>query len=218
MQQHETTSIYTLFSARRTAGMAPHMILEELGVPYRLEEISLDQPRSAEYLAMNPTGKVPALRVEGMGTLFESAAISMFLADRHPEANLAPEAGQDQRALYYQWMLYLASTVEPVYFLYHYPARHTTNLEHGDELRERAVQRFPEVWQVVEDALARGGPYLLGDRFTACDIFAFMLVCWSGPAEDLCQRFSSLARFVELVERRPAVQRAMRHHQRGERA
>jgi glutathione S-transferase len=213
MHTHEIASIYTLFSARRTAGMAPHMILEEIGVPYRLEMISLDEPRSAEYLAINPTGKVPALRVEGTGTLFESAAISMFLADRHPEANLAPDPAEHQRALYYQWMFYLASTVEPLYFLYHYPERHTINLEHGDELRERAIQRFPEVWRVVDDALAKRGPYLLGDRFTACDIFAFMLARWSGPADDLCQQFSSLATCVHLVDSRPAIERAMRHHQ-----
>src|SRR5690606_5826722 len=100
-------------------------------------------------------------------------------------------------------------------FLFHYPGRHTTNLDHAEELRERARQRFPEVWKLVDDALAERGPYLLGERFSVCDVFAFMLADWSGPAEDICRRFSRVARLVELVGSRPAVQRAMRHHQRS---
>src|SRR5688572_4301937 len=104
----------TLYYAKLTRSMRPHWLLEEIGAPYRLVHVDLAAGghRAAEYLEINPSGTVPAL-VDGDMSMFESAAICMYLADKYPEGRLAPAVGSPARGPYYQWMLYAAVTVEP---------------------------------------------------------------------------------------------------------
>jgi glutathione S-transferase len=104
--------MYTLYYAVTSAAFAPCMVLEEVGADYELVEvdISKEKPRDPAFLKLNPNGWVPVL-VDGDMVLHESAAIVMYLCDRHPEAGLAPPPDSALRGLYYQWLLYLADTV-----------------------------------------------------------------------------------------------------------
>src|SRR5512138_2821117 len=104
--------MYTLYYSPGAASMVVHLMLLELGVPHRLERVNLDKdvPRSAEYLRLNPRGQVPTLVVDGH-PYFESAALVMILAERHPDAGLAPLPGSERRAAWYQWFVFLASAL-----------------------------------------------------------------------------------------------------------
>ena len=106
--------MYTLYFSPGTASMAVHQLLLELGAPHELREVDLEgrEQDTPAYRALNPSGHVPVLMVDGT-PYSECAALLLLLAERHPEAGLAPPPGDPSRALFLQWMLHLANTLQP---------------------------------------------------------------------------------------------------------
>src|SRR5512141_455488 len=112
--------MYTLYYNPGAASFCVHMALIEAGADYALQLVDLDagQQREAAYLALNPSGVVPTLLIDGVAYT-EAAALLMLLADRHPDAPLAPAA--QQRAAWYQWLVHLTNSVQPMLRLWWYP-------------------------------------------------------------------------------------------------
>jgi glutathione S-transferase len=206
--------MYTLFYSPGSASMAPHAALEETGAKYALKrvEISADKPRDPEYLKLNPLGRVPTLGVAGGETIYEAAAIVMYLADRHPEAKLAPVASDPLRGLYYQWMTHLTNTLQEACLLYFYSDRYTTRPQQAPEIKDKAIERVDGIWSNLDQALGRRGPYLLGDRFSAADLYLQMLYSWYEPLDRLAARCPNVKRCVDLVVQRPAVKRMLQQN------
>src|SRR5881275_2775146 len=100
--------MYILYYSPGTASMVVHLALLEIGVPYRLERVDFGEgaQRGPAYLALNPQGVVPTLLIDGK-PVAESAALLMVLAERHPEARLAPPLGSPARNAWFQWVVYL---------------------------------------------------------------------------------------------------------------
>lgn len=201
--------MYILFYSPGSAAMAPHAVLEEIGAAHRLVRIDLQagEHRQPDYLELNPNGRVPTL-IDGSQVLFESAAICMHLADRHPEAGLAPAVGTAERGRYYQWMTFLTNTVQEALMAYFHP-----DYYHDDPAQHAAVKATAErkvgvLWERLDAALEED-PYLLGERFSAADIYLQMLARWSRNHARPATSWSSLQRTIELVRARPAVQRMM---------
>ena len=119
--------MYTLYWSPGSSAMAPHGALEESGASYELKLVNTDAGahRDPAYLKLNPNGKVPTLVVDGGFVMFESAAIAMFIADRHPEAKLAPAPGELARGHYYQWMTHLTNSMQSAMLRFYFPDRHT---------------------------------------------------------------------------------------------
>ena len=205
--------MYTLHYAPGSAAFAPHMMLEEIGADYALVEvdISKEKPRDPAFLKLNPNGWVPVLVHDDM-VLHESAAIVMYLCDRHPEAGLAPAPDDPLRGRFYQWLVYMADTLQIAYQMNYYPERHSTDPDHIPAVLDKAQERLTRVWGYIDSALDPG-PYLLGERFSACDLYVYMLATWhpKGDAAFL-PTVPKVARCIERVVQRPAVQRAMTVH------
>ncbi len=145
----------------RSSGV--HALLEELGVPYELHRLDLKagDNRRPDYLAVNPLGKVPAIRHRGE-VVTEQVAIFLYLADEYPAAGLAPAIGDPLRGPYLRWMAFYGSSFEPAVVdraTQREPAQQAMS-PYGD---------FDSVLRVLTDRLA-AGPWLLGERFTAADI------------------------------------------------
>jgi glutathione S-transferase len=146
-------------------GRIVRWMLEEVGQPYRTELLDYGTSmKSPEYLAINPMGKVPALR-HGATVVTESAAICAYLSDAFPTAGLAPPAGDRLRGPYYRWLFFGAGPVEAAW----------TNQAMGfvvpaDREKMAGYGTFTAVLNVLEDAMSRG-PYLVGERFTAADLY-----------------------------------------------
>lgn len=150
------------------AAMAPHAALAEIGLDYELVEIDRDRAQeSAAYRALNPLGVVPTL-VDGDEVLTESAAILLTLADRYPEARLAPA----DRTLYYRWLVFMTNTVQPAFLRYFYPERYGT-----EAVSVRAAVELQELFAIIERQL-EGREWLVADHRTAADLFLFMLTRW----------------------------------------
>ena len=160
----------TLFTNPQSRGRIARWMLEEVGAPYRTEVIEYGPPmKSADYLAINPMGKVPAIRHRGT-VVTEAAAICAYLADAFPEAGLAPPAGE--RGTYYRWLLFAAGPVEAA----------TTNRYLGFEVpadREAMVGygTYERMIDTLEQAVAEH-PYIAGEHFSAADVYVGSHVGW----------------------------------------
>ncbi len=159
--------------------MVVHLALLEIGAPYRLQlvDFSAAAQRDPHYLELNPHGTVPTLLIDGK-PLTESAALLMILADRHPEAHLAPALGTAERDAWYQWIVYLSNTLAATYRFWFYPADLGAT-EHTAMVREALQHKIEGVWDRLEAHLSTNGPYLLGPRFSGADLLLTMLMRWS---------------------------------------
>ena len=152
----------TLYHAAPSRSSIVHWMLEEVGEPYDVELLSLKNGdnRKADYLKVNPMGKVPALS-DGDATLAEAAAICAYVAERYPEAKLAPALGDPLRAKYLYWLFFAPGCIEPAM------VQVATKIEMSSVAAGWGdAQR---VFDVLEDALTRG-PWILGENFSAADV------------------------------------------------
>jgi glutathione S-transferase len=200
----------TLYYYPGNASMAPHMVLEEIGQPFalRLVDRSKDAQKDPEYLRLNPNGLIPVL-VDGDLVLFESAAICLHLADRHPESRLAPALGTAARAHFYKWLIHLTNTVQAELVTYFYPERMADDATAVAQVKAHAEARIGAMLDRIEASLAASGPYLLGDSFSAADLYLFMPGRWTRGFANPARNRPALRRLLDRVVERPAVQRVL---------
>ncbi|WP_422011445.1 glutathione S-transferase family protein [Roseateles sp.] len=188
------------------ASFAPHLLLEEMGIPYTLREVDRanNAHKSPEYLKLNPNGLIPTL-VDGDLVLYETAAILMHLADCHP--GFAPAPGTPQRAQYYKWMVWLTNTLQAMLIHYFYPDRMATD---AAEVKARAEAQVAPMLDQLDAELARhGGDWFLGAHFTAVDPLVFMLCRWTRMQARPAKTRPALGAYLKRVLDRPATQRVV---------
>ncbi|MFN8222227.1 MAG: glutathione S-transferase N-terminal domain-containing protein [Gaiellales bacterium] len=157
-----------------SAAVAPHAALAEAGADYELVRAVRDDDGRAtsEYLALNPSGRVPTLE-DGALVLTESAGIVVHVADRFPDAALLPPLGTDERSDALRWLFWLTNTVQPTMLHVLYPERYGTA---GVEAQARAdaAVLFDRV-----DAHLAGRDWLVGEARSGADLFLFMVTRWA---------------------------------------
>ncbi|MEM7044167.1 MAG: glutathione S-transferase family protein [Pseudomonadota bacterium] len=199
---------YALYYAPGSAALGVRVILEEIGAQYELIQttIDMDKPRPAEQLALNPNGWVPVL-IWDADAMYECAAITIFLCDRHPEAGLAPAAGEPERGLFLQTLVYFSSSVQNAFQLDYYPERFADTPAEEPSAQRRGRRRLRETWQVIDDQIG-DSEWMLGDKFSAADIYLFMLTTWLKPSrgQPSVDEFPNVKRVANAVMARPSVQ------------
>lgn len=158
--------MYKLFYYPRNASWAPHLLLEEMGVNYELVLVDRksNAQKSKEYLALNPTGRIPTL-VDDDLVIFESAAICLYLCDENPQTNLIPKVGDPLRAKLFQWLFYLNTTVQSELMVYFYPSKHTTALDTTGSIIEAQEARITEMIELLDREL-EGKEFLISDSIS----------------------------------------------------
>ena len=190
-----------LYHAAPSRSSVVRWMLEEVGEPYDVHLLSLkngDQ-RKPEYLAINPQGKVPALRHKGVVTT-EVAAICAYLADEFPKAKLAIPAGDPKRGPYLTWLFMGPSAIEPAMMDKAFPRM---SAPPGTAIGYRDLD---QVLDVVERAVSKG-PYLMGEQFTAADVVIGAGLRWGMLFKMIPER-EALKAYVARLSQRPALQRA----------
>lgn len=203
----------TLHYAPSNASMAPHILLQELGVPFKLQRVDREhqEHKSPAYLKLNPNGLIPVL-TQGDMVLYESAAICLHLVDTHPEMGLAPALGTAARAQFYKWLVWLTNTLQPLLIHYYYPDRIVDpgNAEGAAQVKRQAEARTTALLQQLQAQLqASGGPWLLGEAYSAADPYAFMLCRWTRNFAQPARSLPALGDYLERMLARPAVQRVI---------
>jgi len=197
--------LYQLYFYPLNASMAPHFILEELKVNFEL--ITVDRKtnaqKSADYLALNPTGRIPTLIDNGVA-IFESPAICVHLAEAHPAGNLIPKIGDKNRAILFQWLMYLTNTLQAELMLYFYPQRHTTDNQGAECIVAAQEGRLNEMFELLDRELENKN-FLVGDALSVCDYFLFMLAVWADELKKPPLAYLNLARYLKTLAKREAV-------------
>jgi glutathione S-transferase len=195
------TEALTLYTNPMSRGRIARWMMEEVGQPYTVEILGYaDTMKSEAYLAINPMGKVPALK-HGDAVVTECAAICAYLADAFPDVGLAPPSGSPARADYYRWLFFAAGPVESA----------VTNKALGFELpagRERMAGygTFDHALDALEGAVT-GKAYIAGDAFSAADVYAGSQIGWGLQFGTIPARPAFVA-YWDGLKARPAHVRA----------
>ena len=188
--------------------MGVRVLLEEIGTPYELIQSTIDrtQSRPAEQIRMNPNGWVPVLTF-GEDAMYECAAITIFLCDRHPQAGLSPAPDTAERALFLQTLVYFSSSVQNAFQLDYYPDRFADTSADEASAQRRGIRRLRETWRVIDDQIDNK-QWILGNQFSAADIYLFMLTTWLNESRGhpSIDEFPNVKRIAEAARQRPAVQ------------
>jgi len=175
-------------------------MLEEIGEPYEIKLLSLKngETRQPAYLAINPMGKVPALK-DGDTAITECAAICCYLADAYSKNGLSVPIGDPERGVYLKWLFFGPSCLEPAII--------------DRSLKREGAPRTMLGWsdcETVLDVITKGiakGPYLFGDKFTAADVVIGSGLRW-GTMFELIPKTAEISAYISRLEQRPALKRA----------
>ena len=191
----------TLYHAPRSRASRFIFLLEELGAPYELAEVTIrrgDGSGALDSHNPHPHGKVPAIR-DGETVVYESAAIALYLTDKFPQAGIGPLIGDPKRGAYLTWLAYYAGVMEPAWM----SSFMKTDVPRGTA----GWVKTDEVMELVNATLSKG-PYILGDKFSAADVLiatTFKLFMGS----PLLPKTELLEAYVNRVTERPAYARGM---------
>jgi glutathione S-transferase len=191
----------TLFHATPSRSSIALWMLEEIGEPYdvKLLDLAKGDQQKPDYLAVNPMGKVPALK-HGDAVVTESAAICTYLADAFPRAGLTVPVGDPRRGVYLKWLFFGPGVLEPAVTDRAFPRKEDPRrgtLGYGD---------FDTVMNVLSKAVT-AGPFLMGEQFTAADVVIGANLRW-GMIFKLIPERKELSDYVARFQDRPAAKRA----------
>jgi glutathione S-transferase len=195
---------YVLYYSPGAASMAVHWMLIEMRVPFeaRLVDIDAGQQHDPQYRLLNPSGRVPTLVVDG-SPRHESAALLMLLAERHPEAALAPAPGSAERAAWLESMIYLANTILPAMRDWFY-ADSDGDPAGAEAVRALARRRIEQACDQLDARLADGRAYLVGGTLSTADLLAVMLMRWTRNMPRPAMGWPHLARYIRGLRALPS--------------
>jgi glutathione S-transferase len=194
------------------ASMVPHMLMEEIGLDYELvfTDRYANAHKSAAFLRLNPNGLIPTFEEDDL-VLYETAAICLHLVDRHPAARLAPAVGSADRAHFYKWLMWLATALHPALSMYLHPDKWASEPSMVTELKASAEAKVSDLLNVIDAELGKGGgPWLLGEAYSAVDPYALMLCRWSRGMPRPASSWPHFGPYARRILERPAIRRALR--------
>jgi len=200
--------MYTLYCRNTAGSMAPEALLAACGAEYKVIVLDRKPDGSFEefFHKINPKAEVPTLVLPDDSIMTESAAMMIHLADLYPQAGLAPAIGTPDRARFLRWQVFLATAVYMSDLRLFYPQRYTARPEETEGIKARALETMMQEFAIYSEALGEG-PFLLGDRMSAVDIYAAMLCTWVPDMAALFATHPNLRRMYEGVLHNEAVKR-----------
>ncbi len=198
--------MYELYGKAGSISDVIRGVLEEIGAPYKIHKIDLSagDQHQPEFRSLNPVGRIPVLIDDGQ-VISETAAIILHLLDQHPESSIAPATGAADRPVFYKWLIYIASTLQPAYSRFFYPERFTTEPEQVDGILQQVHVDLTSYWKIIDTVLANPGPFVMGRQFSALDIYLQVLASWHQPEGMIAEEFKNVDRCNRLVCDRPAL-------------
>lgn len=209
---------YILYGENGSGAFCVEAALAEARAPYTFHEISLekDEQRSPEFRAINPSGKIPALKFPSGEVVTETSALLFLLAEHHPNAGLLPPPDTPAHAQAMRWIAFMASEVYPMVEIADYPERFVFDHKGAAVLKLSAKRRIRERMETVEHAVA--GPWFLASGFSAVDIYVAMFSRWrecrsEGWREEHIPKICAIA--AAIAERPALVEIWSKHFPNG---
>lgn len=194
-----------LYFSPGACSLSPHIVLREAGLPFELEQVNLQAKKlksGGDFLEINPKGQVPVLKLDSGDILTEGPAIVQYVADQKPESGLAPKAGTLPRYHVQEWLNFITSELHKSFTPLFKP---NTPEEYAKISKENLANRF----SFLDKELGKR-QYLMGDKFTVPDAYAFTVVGWSKYKDIDLSRWPNLKGYIDRVAARPKVQEAMK--------
>jgi GST-like protein len=208
--------VYTLWGEPNSGSFMIEAALAEASEPVELVDMDLDknEQHQSNYLAVNPSGKIPALRFPDGETMTQSAAILISLAETLPSARLLPPIGAPDRRHALRWLIQIVSEIYPLIEVSDYPFRFGPPETSEVGMRSQVRTRIRERWRVVENAAADGGTFLLSG-FSAIDLAITVITRWQIGAEWLAKECPKLDRIAKVTAMREKVEPVWKRHFEG---
>jgi glutathione S-transferase len=205
--------MYKLYGRRQAGSMVVEAALEEIGAPYELVNVKRDAAKrpAPEYFGINPLGQVPSLLLPDGSIMTESAAILLYLCDKHGEAGLAPAPDSALRAPFLRWTIFLATNIYMSDLRLYYPHRYTTRPENAAEVKAAALEAMAREWKIYAEALG-AKTYSLGERFTILDVYVAMLATWNLDVPAFFRLHPNVKALYDRIVARPAIARVWQRH------
>lgn len=192
-----------LFYAPGACSLSPHIVACEAGIELELARVDLGEHKlesGADFTEINPKGYVPVLQLEGGEMLTEGPAIVQFIAEQKPDAALAPEYGTLDHYRLLEWLNYISTEVHKSFAPLFWDA--------PEEEKARARKTLRRRFKFIESRLQHD--YLMGDEFTIADAYLYVVASWLPKQQIDTDAWPRLQAFLQRMEARPAVQRALR--------
>ncbi|CAN7229083.1 glutathione S-transferase family protein [Mesorhizobium sp. LjNodule214] len=174
--------MYKLYTRPGSGGFVVEAALALAGAPFDQIDVPKKDPPDPAFLDISPLNQVPVLTLPDGSSITESAAICILLAERHPEAGLAPAAGSPARADFLRRMAFMSSALYPAILRFYYAHRYTADAEGVKAVKQAAVAEMDRGFAILDKALA-GRDWLVGERLSVADIYLIMLVAWHPDVE-----------------------------------
>lgn len=200
------------YYAPRTVSLATHIALEEVRADYeaRRLDFSATEQRSAQYLGVNPKGRVPALDT-GDGILTETPAILIYLAHTHPDANLAPVNDAFRFAKVQEFNSYLCATVHVAHAHRVRGSRWADSDDAIKAMQTKVADNMRDCFALIEQSML-AGPWVLGEQYSLCDPYLFTITSWlAGDGVDILE-FPAVNDHHARMRERPAVREVLQIH------
>ena len=205
--------MYKLYNVKAWGSMCVHFLLEEMDVPYTNIWMTPEQVADQEFRELSPLGYIPALGLSDGRTLFESAAIVSFLVTVHPDKGLAPQPGSDDYGEFLSWLHFLSTNLYIAINMGDAGNFYSRNSTEEVFLLGKSIEKCNRLWAILAKRLETEGPWLMGETYSALDIYAFMLCVFSRPKEAVVHaEFPAIAKFAQAVRARPKLKAALEAH------
>jgi len=206
--------MYTLFWSTRTAAFAPDVVLSKAGVDFTRHQVKRTHGRvdDPEFAKISPMQQIPALLMPNGHVLCESIAITLALAERHPEAGLLPPEGSEKRAFVYRWLMHMLCNIYESDLRYSYADRYTTDPNGVLGVKEAGAIRMDRGFDVAEAAIA-DGPWFLGDDFTLLDIYLAQYACWHFDTPALLARSPKITRVCTNIRKDEVIRSTLERYE-----
>jgi GST-like protein len=197
---------YTLYGAQGSGSVAVEAALELLHIPHKVIEGATwsDEEARTRIAKVNPLKQVPCLVLPSGEVMTESAAILIWLADKHPEAKLCPPAGSTERAAYLRWMVYIPASIYSMYWVRDDPSRLAHNEDSEAVIKHRTAERIAECWKLM-DSQVNPQRYILGNKLSVLDIYVSVVSRWTPRRKRFYQEAPKLAEVVKRVDAEPRL-------------
>ncbi len=195
-----------LYYSPGACSLSPHIVMRELNLAFELERVDSSTRKTesgVDFLTVNPSGYVPALRLDNGEILTEGAAVVQFLADQYADSELAPRAGTMERARLQEHLNFIASELHKAFGPLFKP-------DSTEAAKRDAVANVAQRFERFENILKDGRLYLMGEQFSVADAYLFVVSGWAIPTGIGLDKWPKLRAFGERVAARKAVQAALR--------
>jgi glutathione S-transferase len=204
--------MHTLYTRPGSGGFVVEAAFMLAGQPFECVDVKKSERPDPAFLKISPLNQVPALTLPDGNSMTESAAMCILLAERYPQAAMAPAADAPARADFLRWVAFMASVIYPADLRFYYAHRYTTDAEGAAAVKKAAVAEMDRGLAVIDTALA-GRQWLAGDRLSLADVYLLMLFSWHPEMERARATWKNVERVCAVLRDYPVMRELNARHE-----